>query len=823
MKNTVKFLFLLLCCLSFATLIAQDNGNTYRRLNIVYIGNSITISHGLQRSPPDAAAKNLENAGYAARYVNCGLSGSNTVDWLPGGNLFSNAVNAANQLDATHAQLVFSLMLGTNDSAIQGTNGAPVSTTTYKQNLLAIIDALREHFPDSKFVLNRPSYYTPNTHNATRYLQEGLDRLQSYFPVIKSIIAENPNCIFEGDTTAFSFFKANYLQYLQAEAGNSGTFYLHPNQAGADKLGEFWANGMKPYLESWGVAKQSLQRIKVACIGNSITENAGVAGKYKYPEVLQQLLGDGYDLKNYGIGMRTMLSKGDYPYINEQKYRDALAWRPDIVIIKLGTNDAKDYNWVHKNEFQQDYINFINSFKNLPNSPKIFVCYPIPVYPNNWLDIPEDRYINEMFPMISAAAQATGATLIDLYTPLLGHEELTYDKVHPNFRGTTLMAHLIGNVICPECNIALPADFFARKADFDFTDKATLLTSSSNAGFQELIDNDVFTGIKESFAGEAWFAVKLAANTKITGYTLTASDGDAANFPKSWKLQGSLSGNSWLNIDTRENISFNPMETKIFEIPFNNVGDLVPYRNFRLLVNANNGGGFVELNEWQLLGFESIIESDVTNNGGTVTGQYPGYPGELVENLIDNNQATKYCVVDKGPVWIQYDSPAPVKIKSYRIHSCIDLFDRNLRAWQILGSENGATWEILDERENQDFMTRYHVLEFPTRVNKAFSHFRLNIQEIYTGTTFQIAEWQLFEGEPNTAIENPKTGYKVFSRDRKIIICSDEKINLPFDVYNLFGSKIKNGICSDATTEIAVNNGLYFVQVGNAGNKILVR
>jgi lysophospholipase L1-like esterase len=568
---------------------------------------------------------------------------------------------------------------------------------------------------------------------------------------------------------------------------------------------------------------ESVEKIKVACIGNSITENASVAEKYKYPAVLQQLLGDDYDVKNYGIGMRTMLSKGDYPYINEQKYRDALAGRPDIVIIKLGTNDAKDYNWLHKNEFQQDYINFVNSFRNLSNSPQIYVCYPIPVFPNNWLDIPEDRYINEMFPMIAAAAQATGATLIDLYTPFLGHEELTYDKVHPNFRGTTLMAHLIGSVICPEGNIVLPADFFARKADFDFTDKATLLTSSSNIDFQKLIDNDAFTGIKESFTGETWFAVKLAASTKITGYALTSSDGDATNFPKSWKLQGSLSGNSWLNIDTRENVQFNPLETKIFEIPFNNVGDLVSFRNFRLLINANNGGDFVEVNEWQLLGFDVIIESDVTNNGGTITGQYIGYPGEWVENLIDNNRSTKYCVVDKGPIWIQYDSPVPVKIKSYKIHSCIDIFDRNLRAWQMLGSENGNDWEILDERENQDFIARYHVVEFPTQVNKAFNYFRLNIQEIYTGTTFQIAEWQLFEGEPDTAIENFKTDCKVFSENGKIVINSGQNIRLPFEIYNLLGTKIKSGICIGGTTEIAINKGLYFVCAGNSNNKVLVR
>lgn len=77
-------------------------------------------------------------------------------------------------------------------------------------------------------------------------------------------------------------------------------------------------------------------QIKVACVGNSITENIALSNEQKYPSILQDLLGNGYIVRNYGIGARTVLKKGDYPYWNEERYKEVLAWNPDIVIVKMG-------------------------------------------------------------------------------------------------------------------------------------------------------------------------------------------------------------------------------------------------------------------------------------------------------------------------------------------------------------------------------------------------------------------------------------------------------------------------------------------------------
>ena len=83
----------------------------------------------------------------------------------------------------------------------------------------------------------------------------------------------------------------------------------------------------------WGgyIAGQSL---RIACIGNSITEGMGIADKAKdsYPAQFGQMLGEGYDVRNFGVSGRTMLRKGDYPYWNEQAYADCKQFCPDVVI-----------------------------------------------------------------------------------------------------------------------------------------------------------------------------------------------------------------------------------------------------------------------------------------------------------------------------------------------------------------------------------------------------------------------------------------------------------------------------------------------------------
>lgn len=197
-------------------------------------------------------------------------------------------------------------------------------------------------------------------------------------------------------------------------------------------------------LQCVGAYAQAI--VKVACVGNSITEGAGL--KQTYPDVLQVLLGEQYEVKNYGVSGRTLLKKGNLPYWNEEKYRDVLAWNPDVVIIKLGTNDSKPQNWQHKKKFVKDYKALVKSFQKLSSKPQVYLAYPVPVFEDKW-GINGNVVKHEVLPAVRKVARKTNAKTIDLYTPFLGKAELTYDGVHPNEAGAALIAKEVYEAITP--------------------------------------------------------------------------------------------------------------------------------------------------------------------------------------------------------------------------------------------------------------------------------------------------------------------------------------------------------------------------------------
>lgn len=199
------------------------------------------------------------------------------------------------------------------------------------------------------------------------------------------------------------------------------------------------------------VLPSTAQVIKVACIGDSITAGSGVdtPATNAYPVVLGRLLGANYQTRNFGVGGRTLLRKGDYPYWNEPAFRDATNYAPKIVTIKLGTNDSKYYNWRYKDQFAADFRDLIEVFANLPSRPRIFVCLPAPAYGLQF-DINPEVIKNEIIPLIKQVAREKGVMTVDLYTALSGRPELFPDLIHPNTAGAAIIAKTLhGALLTP--------------------------------------------------------------------------------------------------------------------------------------------------------------------------------------------------------------------------------------------------------------------------------------------------------------------------------------------------------------------------------------
>ena len=201
-------------------------------------------------------------------------------------------------------------------------------------------------------------------------------------------------------------------------------------------------NELTSWLRSFKAPRKDA--VRVACIGNSITFGAGIRNRSRdsYPSVLARMLGDSYWVKNFGVSARTMLNKGDHPYMNEPAYKNALAFNPNIVVIKLGTNDSKSFNWKYKADFMKDAQTMIDAFKGLPSQPKIYLCYPSKAYLTGD-GINDDIISKEIIPMIKKLAKKNDLSVIDLHTAMDGMPELFPDRIHPNEKGAQVMAKAV--------------------------------------------------------------------------------------------------------------------------------------------------------------------------------------------------------------------------------------------------------------------------------------------------------------------------------------------------------------------------------------------
>lgn len=182
-----------------------------------------------------------------------------------------------------------------------------------------------------------------------------------------------------------------------------------------------------------------MARVRVACVGDSITQGSGLAKGQSYPSQLQVMLGDGWTVANFGLSGRTLLKKGDYPYWNEKIYQDALQSAPDVVIIMLGTNDTKPQNWKFEAEFVADYTELVKSFQALACKPKIYLCRPCPVLESGNFGI-TGKYVKEEILRIDQLAKDMGLGVIDMHQALAGKPEMLPDRVHPNAEGAGEMA-----------------------------------------------------------------------------------------------------------------------------------------------------------------------------------------------------------------------------------------------------------------------------------------------------------------------------------------------------------------------------------------------
>jgi lysophospholipase L1-like esterase len=185
-------------------------------------------------------------------------------------------------------------------------------------------------------------------------------------------------------------------------------------------------------------------QIKVACVGNSITQ--GWHGNPSYVPPLQKLLGSNYIVLNEGRSGTTVLKKGDVPYWTQNVFSQTLASNADVITIMLGTNDTKSKNWDnYGSEFKSDYVALIDTLRSANKNAQIFLVIPPPVCIDNYGI--RNSVLKSVISIIKEVANEKGLTIIDVNTPLLSSCNCFADGVHPNAAGADTLANVFSRSI----------------------------------------------------------------------------------------------------------------------------------------------------------------------------------------------------------------------------------------------------------------------------------------------------------------------------------------------------------------------------------------
>lgn len=247
------------------------------------------------------------------------------------------------------------------------------------------------------------------------------------------------------------------------------------------------------------------QKIKIACVGNSVTYGYTLAdpGTESYPAVLQKMLGNKYQVKNFGHSGATLLKKGHNPYYKTAEFNRAMAMHADIVVINLGLNDTDPRDFPNfRDDFIPDYNWLIDTFRKANPKTRVYLCKMTPVFTGHprFLSSTHTWY-KEVQNKIGQVAQINQCPLIDLYAAFHNRPDLITDPptLHPNKAGARKLATVIRQYLTGQYGGLQVADIFTDNMVLQ-RDKKNPIWGMANAGEK----------ITVSFHGQQWQTVTAA-------------------------------------------------------------------------------------------------------------------------------------------------------------------------------------------------------------------------------------------------------------------------------------------------------------------------
>ena len=290
-------------------------------------------------------------------------------------------------------------------------------------------------------------------------------------------------------------------------------------------------------------APKAKKRIKVACVGNSITFGLTLADPetQSYPSQLAEMLGAEYEVDNFGKSGATLLNRGHRPYMQQEEFKKALEFAGDIAVIHLGINDTDPRDWPnYRDEFIGDYCALVDSLRKVNNSCRVLIARMTPISHRHFRFESGTRdWHDEIQEEIALVAKKVGAQLIDFYEPLLPYPNFFSDQVHPNIDGARVLAQTVYGAITGNYGgLAMPEVY----GDGMVLQHGRVMSISGTANAGDKVTVKI-AGQEQNATTDTngkW-SVNLMPLTAGGPYTLTVSTND-----KTLEYKDVLAGEVWL-------------------------------------------------------------------------------------------------------------------------------------------------------------------------------------------------------------------------------------------------------------------------------------
>lgn len=186
---------------------------------------------------------------------------------------------------------------------------------------------------------------------------------------------------------------------------------------------------------------------KIVCLGDSITFGTGVIWHRKrdaWPYMLERLLGEEYQVLNYGISGASVQKESDKPYRSDFM-KSVTGMKTEAIILMLGSNDSKACNW-NSEQFEKAYSETIERLSAFTKNLYMMIpprAFLVGLRKKVKFGIRNEVVRDEICPILLRLAETHNVPVIDLYRLTEKHPEYFTDGVHPNWLGNKVIAEYV--------------------------------------------------------------------------------------------------------------------------------------------------------------------------------------------------------------------------------------------------------------------------------------------------------------------------------------------------------------------------------------------